>query len=109
MAKLAEIQRRFETASYREHCLRRIIQRGIDPATIREATFSPEAEVFECYANDPLGPSCLVLGWWNDGKPLHIEYALGSRLYIVTVWDPSVDPKDRWEPDFKTRRKDRGN
>ena len=93
------------SAAYREHAQDHIAERGIHPAIIREAVCSPHAEVIELTLDDPRGPSCLVLGWWGDKRPLHVLFGLGFPLWIITAWDPSVDPKNRWEPDFKTRRR----
>jgi hypothetical protein len=103
VAKLRHIRSRFPSVVYREHCLQRIAERNIDPAIIKEATFRRSAEVIECYPNDPRGASCLMLGWWNRRKPLHVIYGLKSRLSVVTVYDPSASP-DQWESDFKTRK-----
>jgi hypothetical protein len=81
-------------------------ERHIDPAIIREALFSPDAEVIEDYPNHPGGSACLILGWWGNRCPLHVVFGVGSRLYIVTVYDPSVNSRHRWEsPDFRTRRR----
>ena len=102
-----DIRARFESVVYREHALQKILERGIDPARIKEAIHSPDAEVIESYPNDPRGPSCLVLGWWDDGQPVHVVVGLGATLWIITAYDPSVDARGRWEPDFKTRRRDR--
>jgi hypothetical protein len=61
------------------------------------------AEVIEDYPTDKYGPSCLVLGWTANGRPLHIQctYPLREKVKIITIYEP--DPTDWVE--FKTRRR----
>ncbi len=100
---LQDIRDRFDQVQYRDHALHSVIERAIDPAHIREAVFSQDAEVIAEYPDHPYGACSLVLGWWDDRRPLHVLFALAGPLWIISVWDPSVDPKNRWEADFKTR------
>ncbi|MBI2908372.1 MAG: DUF4258 domain-containing protein [Chloroflexi bacterium] len=99
-----DIRSRFPLAVYREHALLRILERRIHPAIIREAIYSPKAEIIESYEDDPRGASCLVLGWWGEGQPLHIILGLTDPLCVISAYDPSGDMRERWGPDFKTRR-----
>ena len=101
------IREAFPNVRYREHALDSILHRDIDPAKIKEAIYSDDAEVIESNPDHWLGPCYLVLGWWNDRKPLHILIGLRLPSWVITVWDPSIDPEQRWEADFKTRRRDR--
>ena len=102
-----DIRARFASVVYREHALQRILERDIDPAIIKEAINSPNAEIVESYPDDPRGNSCLVLGWWDDDRPLHIVIGLDRRLCVISAYAPSVDDRERWESDFKTRRRSR--
>lgn len=102
---MEDIRSRFAAVVYREHALQKALERGIDPAIIKEAIQSDEAEIIEPYPDERRGPACLVLGWWNVHRALHVELGLGSPLCIITVYDPAADPKNRWESDFKTRRR----
>lgn len=63
-------------------------------------------EIIEDYPNDPRGPSCLVLGYARDGRPIHIVCGLltTDKIRIITVYVPSLP---RWV-DPKTRRKKEG-
>lgn len=99
-----DIRTRFASAVYREHALRRILERGINPATIKEAVQSADSEIIESYPNDPRGPSCLILGWWDDHRPLHVIVGLREPLLVISAYDPSADPRERWAADFKSRR-----
>jgi hypothetical protein len=79
-------------------------ERGIRPGHIREALLSEDAEIIEAYPDHFYGGCCLILGWWGDRRPLHVVIATSSPLRVISAWDPSADPKNRWEADFKTRR-----
>ncbi len=91
------------SARYSDHCLEQLIERKIDPAWVTEALGSPEADVIQHWP-DLRGDKYLVLGWWDDGQPLHIVVGLSSPNRIITVWDPRADPLSRWESDYKTRK-----
>jgi hypothetical protein len=69
---------------------------------LRQAVAS--GEVIEDYPDDQYGPSCLVLGFTERGRPLHVQCSYPSRpvIKIVTVYEP--DPR-RWI-DFRTRRRE---
>lgn len=74
--------------------------REIEVEEIEEALF--EGSIIEPYPDDPMGPSCLILGITKQGRPLHI---LCGRLeedevLIITAYEP--DPEE-WETDWKTR------
>ncbi|MBI2370781.1 MAG: DUF4258 domain-containing protein [Deltaproteobacteria bacterium] len=61
-------------------------------------------EIIEEYPEDTPYPSCLVLGWTAEGRPLHIVCApvpREHRLIIVTTYQP--DPA-RWDREFKRRK-----
>lgn len=57
--------------------------------------------VLEDYSNDPRGPSCLVLGYGQEGYPIHIVCGQtpSRRLRIITVYIPNpprwIDPRTR--------------
>jgi Domain of unknown function (DUF4258) len=60
-------------------------------------------EIIEEYPEDVPYPSCLVLGYTRERRPLHIVCATArevSRLIIITVYQP--DPM-RWEADWRGR------
>ena len=60
-------------------------------------------EIIEQYPDDKYYPSCLVLCFRVNGKPLHFVCGLGdNKIYIITLYDPDLE---RWENDFKTRRR----
>lgn len=60
-------------------------------------------EIIEDYPEDKRGHSCLMLGMPHNKRPLHVVCAPKEEyLAIITAYVPSLE---KWEPDFKTRRK----
>lgn len=51
------------------------------------------SEVIEDYPDDKYGPSCLVFGVTDGGRPLHVQCSYPSRpvLKIITLYEP--DPE----------------
>jgi len=60
-------------------------------------------EIIEAYPDDPRGPSCLILGFTHQSRPLHIVCGDldAERILVVTAYEPS---SGEWEEDWKTRR-----
>lgn len=61
-------------------------------------------EIIEEYPEDKYLPSCLVYAKYNN-YILHIQMAIdikNNAVTIVTAYKPTLD---KWEKDFKTRRK----
>jgi hypothetical protein len=62
-----------------------------------------EGEVVEDYADDPRGPSCLMMGFDKEGGAIHILCApTDEYLAIITAYRPS---RLEWEKDFKSRKR----
>ena len=82
------------------HVVRRLVQREISEPEIRQA--GAIAVVIEEYPDDKYSPSCLMLGYTNAGRPLHIQVSLAqtSLVRVITVYEP--DPAD-WT-NYTTRR-----
>ena len=82
-AKVAE--GRFELS---EHAALQSIVREISRSELLEAVAG--AELIEDYPGDKYGPSCLLLGWTECGRPLHVQCSYPSRpvLKIITVYEP---------------------
>jgi hypothetical protein len=59
--------------------------------------------VIEDYPNDPRGPSCLILGRGEEGRPIHVVCSPKSEfLAIITAYVPH---RDEWSDDFSVRTK----
>lgn len=101
---LAAVERGIRLGRHRWglHVLERMAERRILRADVLAVLQG--GEVIEEYPDDTPFPSALVLGVASGG-PLHVVVALdasGPDPYIITVYEPSPD---KFEPDWKTRRK----
>ncbi|MCO5244544.1 MAG: DUF4258 domain-containing protein [Anaerolineae bacterium] len=85
---------------YSQHALDQSILRRISVKELRETIVS--GEVIEDYPDDKYGPSCLIAGETDAGRPVHVHCSYPTRplIKIITVYEP--DP-NRWI-DFKRRR-----
>ncbi|NBC18459.1 MAG: DUF4258 domain-containing protein [Bacteroidetes bacterium] len=103
MALIDDIRRKIaaDAFEFSRHAVDRTILREISVAEVREAIAA--GEVIEDYPDDKYGPSCLIFGTTQSGRPLHIQCSYPSRrvLNIITLYEP--DP-DRWV-EYRTRRR----
>ena len=85
---------------FSKHAVDQTILREITTEEIRQVLADPE--VLENYPTDKYGPSCLVLGFTQAGRPLHIHstHPIRDPIKVITVYEP--DPL-RWV-DFRKRR-----
>jgi Domain of unknown function (DUF4258) len=85
---------------FSKHALDRSILRHILLEEVRECFET--GDVIEDYPNDHYGPSCLVAGFTQAGRPLHVQCSYPTRplLKIITLYEP--DPS-QWV-DFKIRK-----
>jgi hypothetical protein len=105
MATLDEIRARLAARQYllSKHAADQMIGRDIAAAEVEQAILGP-SEVIEDYPSGKYGPSCLILGYTDAGRPLHVQCAYPdlALVKIVTVYEP--DPS-RWT-DMRTRRRE---
>ena len=74
--------------------------RKIEMAELEEAIIT--GELIENYPSDPRGSSCLILGYTQRNRPLHIVCGIMEvELLIITAYEPSLE---EWESDWKRRR-----
>jgi hypothetical protein len=60
--------------------------------------------VIEDYPEEARGHSCLLLGWGERRRPLHVVCAPKAEyLAVITTYLPS---SDQWEQDCRTRKKE---
>lgn len=88
---------------YLPHALRQMsrLDRIITAQEVRRVI--EKGEVIEDYPEDQRGHSCLLLGFGNDGRPIHVVCSPKENyLAIITAYLPD---SEQWEDDFKTRRK----
>lgn len=81
---------------------------AVDQSILRNISIGDLAEsiengtIIEDYPDDKYGPSCLILGFTNAGRPVHVQCTSGNReiLKIITLYEPD---QDLWI-DFRKRR-----
>jgi hypothetical protein len=81
------------------HASDRAAKRRIPSPEIEQAIVS--GEVIEDYPDDKYGPSCLILGYTQSKRALHIQVSYPPSVKVITVYEPS---SDEWEADFRTRK-----
>lgn len=75
------------------------LKRDISADEIEQAVIA--GNVIEDYPDDKYGPSCLILGETNEGRPLHIQSSYPPKPNVITLYEPSPD---EWERDWITRK-----
>ncbi len=85
---------------FTRHALKRVVERNISDLEIEQA--GARANIIEDYPDDKYAPSCLLLGFTQTGRPLHIQVSLAEEdlVKIVTIYKP--DPSE-WV-NFSQRR-----
>ena len=87
---------------YLPHALRQMAhaERMIRPEEVCEVI--ELGEIIEDYPDDPRGHSCLMLGFGENSRPIHVVCAPKDEyLAIITTYLP--DPSE-WTESFKLRR-----
>ncbi len=86
---------------FSKHAVDQSIIRDISVNELEQALYN-QSEVIEDYPDDKYGPSCLVLGFTDNNRPLHIQcsYLVRPLVKIVTLYEPDID---RWI-DFRIRK-----
>jgi len=77
--------------------------RKIEAEEIEEAIFN--GMIIEPYPDDPRGPSCLIMGFSNQNRPLHVLCGKieDNEILIITAYEP--DPNE-WEEDWMRRKRE---
>ncbi len=73
---------------YSQHAVDQSIVRMISMKEIYEAI--ERGKIIEDYPDDKYGPSCLIYGKTNDGRPIHVQCSYPERplVKIITVYEP---------------------
>jgi hypothetical protein len=99
---IEEIRAKIQAGQFEfsKHAVDQSILRQISVQELREAIAN--GEIIEDYPEDKYGPSCLMLGFTQAGRPLHFQCSYPSRplVKIITLDEP--DPAE-WI-DFRVRR-----
>ena len=84
------------------HAVKQMVkpERMISTAEVRGVI--ERGEIIEDYPGDPRGHSCLMFGFSNQNRYLHLVCAPKDEyLAIITAYIPD---KNEWEPGFRVRR-----
>lgn len=73
---------------FTRHAFKRVVERNISDQEIRQA--GALATIIEDYPEDKYFPSCLLLGFTQARRPLHIQVSLADTelVKIVTLYEP---------------------
>lgn len=86
---------------YLPHAIRQMARpdRLISVSEVRSVVTS--GDVIEDYPEDIRGHSCLMLGFGEGGRPIHVVSSPKSDfLAIITAYVPSIE---EWQDDFRIR------
>ena len=73
----------------------------ITPSEVRRVI--EKGNVIEDYPEDARGHSCLLLGWGDENRPVHVVCTpKDGYLAIITAYLPDVN---EWTPDYRERIK----
>lgn len=105
MVLVDEIRNKIARQEYEfsKHAVDQSIVRDIGINELEQA-ISKQSELIEDYPDDKYGPSCLILGFTDNGRPLHIQCSYPDRplIKIVTLYEPAPE---LWA-DFRIRKTD---
>ena len=103
MLNIHSIREKVKGAKYRISFTHteKLRERRIEMVEIEEAIAN--GVIIEAYPDDPRGPSCLIMGFNHQSRPLHIVCGnlKAERILVITAYEPS---SEEWEEDWKTRR-----
>ena len=94
MSEIAKIVAKIKSKKYEfsKHAVDQSILRDISVSEIEQAIFG-NVLIIEDYPNDKYGRSCLILGYTQNGRPLHIQCSYSSRplVKIITLYQPDTE------------------
>ncbi len=102
MKTLDEVRKQLSVGEFEfsRHAFKRVVERSIADQEIREA--GAQASVIEDYPDDKYSHSCLLLGFTQIRRPLHIQVSLAETdlVKIITIYEPDAN---EWV-NYSTRR-----
>ena len=94
MKSLTQIQVQLRSGEFEfsRHAFKRVIERNISEAEISQT--AENIRLIEDYPEDKYAPSCLLLGFTNSGRPLHLQVSCmdTTMVRIITLYEP--DPAE---------------
>lgn len=64
---------------FSRHAFKRAVERNISELEISQA--GAQSQIIEDYPDDKYSPSCLLLGFTGEGRPIHLQVS-----YIESAW-----------------------
>ena len=102
MKTLDEVRKQLSVGEFEfsRHAFKRVVERNLADLEIREA--GAQAIVIEDYPDDKYSHSCLLLGFTQIRRPLHIQVSLAETdlVKIITIYEPDAN---EWV-NYSTRR-----
>ena len=90
MKTLGGIRRQLASGEFEfsRHAFKRAVERNISELEIEQA--GTKAVIIEDYPDDKYSPSCLLLGFTETERPLHLQisYADTELVRIITLYEP---------------------
>jgi len=99
---IANLRKYYEedTVLVTQHASDRFRQRNIKMKDIKSGIMN--GDIIEQYPDAFPFPSCLILGYTIDKRPIHIVMSdEGSASKIITAYIPTME---KWNNDFKKRK-----
>jgi homoserine kinase len=85
------------------HAVRQMTHPDRMVTTAEVRTVLQAGQVIEDYPEDARGHSCLILGYGDDNRPLHVVCSPKDEfLAVITAYLP--DPAE-WSANFRTRKR----
>ena len=83
-----------------KHCLERMQERDISINDVESCLHT--GEIIEALLHDFPHPSCLIFGYTEENKVLHIVVGSnGDTIFFITAYYPDTN---KFETDLKTRK-----
>jgi hypothetical protein len=86
--------------------LPKMLKKDISQKDLETAICDDAPEVIEDYPDDWRGPACLVLGWLEPTRPLHVVVGYGDSedvaIDVITAYHPEAP--DWYNPRVRSRR-----
>jgi hypothetical protein len=102
MKTLEQIRQQLEKGEYEfsRHAFKRAVERNITELEIRH--LGKNVRIIEDYPDDKYAPSCLLLGFTQKGRPIHLQISYMDTVFvrIITIYEPD---QSEWY-DFERRR-----
>lgn len=75
---------------FSRHAFKRAVERNISDVEIQQA--GVKAKIIEDYPDDKYSPSCLLLGFTEAQRPLHLQvsFADSDLVKIITLYEPDA-------------------